>query len=353
MGRMRSDELVRKMERIIRERGLFRDGDRIVAAVSGGADSVALLHMLLALAPEKGYRVAAAHVNHGLRGAESDADESYVRELAERLGAECFVARVDVRAALPKYGNNKQSAARALRLEALGKFARSWRADAVALAHHADDQAETVLMRLLRGTGPGGLGGIRFLSHVNGMKLVRPLLRISKEELESYCSRHGLAPRFDSSNASRDYFRNRIRLDVMPYIMKQCGGASDALRRTAELAADEDDLLEELARGRLAEMADGNGEIVRIDRELFLACHIALQRRMIKIILRSLIPDDDAIDSAKIERIRIAAAAERPTTTEIRVGADVVFRRVYDRLEWAPYRNEAPQPYAMRIDVTA
>ncbi|HZG55791.1 tRNA lysidine(34) synthetase TilS [Paenibacillus sp.] len=346
---METDALAQRVERLIDERALFPDGARIVAAVSGGADSVALLDLLRSIGERRGYRIAVAHVNHGLRGEESDAEEAYVRALSERLGAPCYAARVDVRAALAAHGNNVQAAARALRLEAFRAAADAWNADATALAHHADDQAETVLMRLLRGAGAGGLAGIRFVSEVNGLKLVRPLLRIKKAELEAYCEARGLEPRFDSSNASRTYFRNVVRLDLLPYIMKLRDGAADAIRRTAELSADEDDLLDRLARERVEASARSEGGGIRLPRGALLEAHIALQRRMIKIILNSLATDESAIDFAKIERMREAAAAKAPTTLELRVDARTAFRRSYDMLEWAPFERAAFEPYSFVV----
>jgi tRNA(Ile)-lysidine synthase len=342
--------LERRVERIVEERGLFARGARIVVGVSGGPDSVALLHLLCALRERRGYAVAAAHVNHGLRGDESDREETYVRELCDRLGATCYASRVDVAGRLSAHGNNVQAAARAARLEAFRAAASAWGAEATALGHHADDQAETVLMRLLRGAGAGGLAGIRFVSIVAGLKLVRPLLRITKTELEAYCERHGLHPRFDSSNAKRTYFRNRVRLDLLPYIMKLRPGAADSIRRAAELSADEDELLDTLARDLVRAAAKREGGAIRAERKAFLEAHIALQRRMIKIILNRLELDENAIDFAKVERIREAIAAEAPTTLELRTSAGTLFRRSYETLEWGPYRSDGPAPYEYAFD---
>jgi len=351
---MRGEDGLRDaVERAVAEGGLFAPGERIVAAVSGGPDSVALLHVLWSNAGRHGWAVAAAHVNHGLRGAESDAEEAYVRELCAKLGIPAFVRRVDVEAALPAHGNNVQAAARALRLEAFREAAAAWETRTVALGHHGDDQAETVLMRLLRGTGPGGLAGIRPISAVNGLKLVRPLLRITKADLEAYCARLGLAPRFDSSNASRDYFRNAVRLDALPLLERIRPGAAESLRRVAETAADEDDYLDAVARERIeACRAPSRDGTVRARRDAFVEAHPALQRRMIKIILSSLKLDKTPIDYAKIERIRTAIAADRPTTLELRIGARAAFRREYDRIEWAPIEERPAEPYRFEIDAS-
>lgn len=349
---MAEDELVRQVERTIAEGRLLDGGARFLTAVSGGADSTALLHMMWALRERHGWSVAAVHVNHGLRPGEADEEAQYVQRLCESLDMHCFVKQVDVSNALPSHGNNVQAAARALRLEAFGYAAGEWGTDTVALAHHGDDQAETVLMRLLRGTGPGGLTGIRPKAKVGGLQLVRPLLRVAKAELEAYCARHGLETRFDSSNASRYYFRNVIRLDILPFIMKLRPGAADSLRRVAEMSADEDDYMETAARDRLKGIAPQKDGTVRCGRALFNNSHIALQRRMIKIILNSLHLDSDSIDFAKIERIRLAIAVDRPTTTELRAGANLVFRRSYETLEWTRAAREKPEPYRFEMDVS-
>jgi tRNA(Ile)-lysidine synthase len=350
----REFEWTRQVESTIEEQGLFARGDRIVVGVSGGPDSVALLHLLCAMSGEHDWFIAAAHVNHGLRGEESDAEEDYVRTLSEQLGVRCFVIRVDVKGHLPEFGGNVQAAARELRFRALSETAATWGTSIVTLGHHGDDQAETVLMRLLRGTSPGGLSGIRPISYVFGLKLVRPLLRIPKSELETYCEHYGLKPRIDSSNESRNYFRNAIRLDILPYIMKLRDGAADALRRLADMSADEDDYLDGIAREQLASIVPPQGDgNVTVPRERITRVHIALQRRMIKIILNSLKMDEDAIDYAKIERIREAITAERPTTLALTIGDDVVFRRSYDTLEWGYTGTQEllSQPYSFQIPI--
>lgn len=344
-------DLIEDIERRIEEHRLFTSGETIVAAVSGGPDSVALLHVLHRLAPRNEWKLSAAHVNHSLRGEESDEDEAFVRKLCDRLGVPLYTRRVDVKSQLDQYGRNLQAAARALRFQTLREAAEERGAATVVLGHHGDDQAETVLMRLLRGTGPGGLSGIRPVSHVNGMRLVRPLLWVTKQELERYNEEHELESRFDSSNASRYYFRNVVRLDILPYLLRHHSGAADSLRRVAEMSAAEDDYLDKAARERIAGFERGDNGIVRAAREQFASVHIALQRRMIKIILNSLNLGDLWVDFAKIERIREAIAADVPTTTTLRVSETVIFRRSYEQLEWVVGEETVPQAYALEIDV--
>lgn len=348
---MNPKSLIRNIEQTIQEQGLFSTGETIVVGVSGGADSVALLHILLELAPQRSWNISAAHVNHGLRGEEADEDEVFVRRLCEAWKVPLFVRRVKVKEHVQEFGGNVEAAARGLRLRALAEAAEERRTRTAALAHHGDDQAETVLMRLLRGTGPGGLAGIRPVSYVNGLKLVRPLLGVTKEELISYNKAHGLEWRFDSSNASRDYFRNAVRLDILPLLMKYSEHAAESLRRTAEMCAAEDEYMDQAARERMKGFKREEDGTVRAERKAFMSVHIALQRRMIKIILNSLNLGDN-INYSKIERIREAICAEQPASLTLQLSETVTFRRSYEQLEWLAHAATPPQPYEAALDVS-
>jgi len=176
-------------------------GDRILVALSGGADSVALLH---ALARLDGYRLTAAHFNHGLRGPESDRDEQFVRELCQRLKLDLIVERTD-----RLHGSaNLEERARDLRHEFLNRAADHSDARSIAIAHHADDQAETVMMRLLRGAGAAGLAA---MSPAGPGRIVRPMLALHRGQILVYLAAIGAPYVADSSNLSPAFLRNRIR----------------------------------------------------------------------------------------------------------------------------------------------
>lgn len=220
----------------IKEHMLFDNGATVIVAVSGGADSVALLDILASLA-ELQLKLIVAHLNHSLRGAESDGDEAFVRELAARYGLPCEVGRVDVQELSSLNKLSLEEAGRVARYAFLHEVAARHRAHAIALAHHADDQAETVLMRLLRGAGASGLTGI---APKTGNGLVRPLLGITRGEIEAYLQARGLAFRTDSSNADTSFLRNRVRHELLPYLATFNPAIRDRLVATAEaLAADE------------------------------------------------------------------------------------------------------------------
>lgn len=185
-------------------------GRPVLAAVSGGADSAALLHLLA----EGGYGPVAAHCNFHLRGAESDRDEAFVRDMCGRMGVELLVAHFDTRRVAAERHVSIEMAARDLRYEWFGKILDERGIPCVAVAHHADDDAETVLLNMTRGTGPRGLTGMK----ARQGRVVRPLLGMSREDIENYCKAKGLEYVTDSSNASDDFARNKIRHHVVPVL---------------------------------------------------------------------------------------------------------------------------------------
>lgn len=238
----------------------------VAVACSGGVDSVVLATVLCELAPRRGLRVSLAHVNHGLRGAESDADEAFVRALAARLGVPFASRRVDVLARIREARSSRarptlQEAARRLRADALRMLAAELGAECVATAHTADDQAETVLLRLLRGCGPEALGGIA--ERTADRAVVRPLLRVSRADVLADARRRGLAWREDPSNADPGYARARLRHEWLPglarafnpALLRAIGDLAEAQRRESECFAA---WLEQEMQRRFAWDADGS-----------------------------------------------------------------------------------------------
>jgi tRNA(Ile)-lysidine synthase len=227
-------------------------GGRVLAAVSGGCDSVVLAWLLREIARARGGSVTLAHVHHGLR-AEAGDDEAFVRRLAEAWQVPWVGARVDVRGAARARGQSVEQAARALRHAALEQLALERRCRVIALAHHMDDQAETLLLRLLRGTGPRGLGGMEPVvalprrpgTRTRARLLVRPLLGFRRDELHAFARRIGLAWIEDRSNLDRRHLRNRIRLELIPSLesaynprlVESLAALAEAQQRESELVA--------------------------------------------------------------------------------------------------------------------
>ena len=282
--------MLRRLSATLGELGL--EGRRVAVAVSGGIDSTVLAHGLAALAARQALGLSIAHVNHGLRGAESDADEAFARELAASLDLPFAAERVEPRARAAAAASSRtrptvQEAARRLRDDALRRMAARADAQHVATAHTLDDQAETVLLRLLRGSGPSGLGGIPERSR-DGV-LVRPLLRISRAEIERFARARGLAWREDPSNADPRYARSRLRRDWLPglrdafnpRLLRAIADLAEAERRESEWI---DELVEREAERRFVQEVSG---ALRIDPKGWerAATPEALARRLARLAL--------------------------------------------------------------------
>lgn len=208
---------------------LIPAGAKVVVGVSGGADSVALLHALHQL----NIPVTVAHLNHRLRGAESDADEQFVRELAKTLGLPVAVKSVEVQALANSGGLSLEMAARQARHAFFAEFGA---AAVVALAHHADDQVETFLLKLARGAGPDGLGGMPAARQVGPLRLIRPMLEIPRTEIIRWLQANGFTWRDDASNADPAFLRNRVRHTILPLLEQELNpGIRESIRRTMEI----------------------------------------------------------------------------------------------------------------------
>jgi len=303
------DDLTGRTARTAAAERLWAPGDHILVAVSGGPDSTALLHVLHRLSERDGLILTAAHVDHGFRGEESAREAEAVRAFCGSLGIRCETVRIDVPAYMAETHLNAQLAAREKRYAFLHEAAARAGAGRIALAHHADDQAETVLMRLLRGTGTSGLAGMALRRREKNVELIRPFLRITKTEILTYCREVGLPYSMDSSNLQRYYFRNRIRLDVLPYLREFNPQIDQSLCRLAEISAAEDDLLgaeTERLFGSLTRPVPGG---IAMNRADLAELHVALQRRLIKLILSYLASGPGSIVFERIEDMRLAAVS--------------------------------------------
>ncbi|MDD2657917.1 MAG: tRNA lysidine(34) synthetase TilS [Candidatus Pacebacteria bacterium] len=209
--------LLEQLKKTVKRYGLIKKKDRIVVGVSGGPDSVALLYLLNSLQKELRLGLHIAHLDHMLR-ADSDKDAAYVRALAEKLDIPATFGRVDVKV-LAKKGSEEE-VARNARLDFLFQVAARVKADSIALGHNLDDQAETVLMRVLRGAGLYGLRAISPKRNIRGRQVIRPLIETRRSQIEAFLKKKKIKPRRDASNSKDIYFRNKIRNDLLPYLEK-------------------------------------------------------------------------------------------------------------------------------------
>lgn len=344
-------ELIRRVEDKINKERWFDPGERIVVAVSGGPDSVALLHLLFLLSKRHGWKLLVGHVNHQFRE-ESEEEAEFVQEWAASLGLPCKVGVINVPRYIEETGDNPQNAAREQRYRFLTSIAREFGAHKLALGHHADDQAETVLMRLIRGTGPSGLAGIPAANTMDGVQRIRPLLEVYKAELVNYCTEHQLTYYVDRSNEERKYARNRVRLDVIPELTKYNPQFVESLNRLSLMIREEDDYMDRetaAAYKRIVRSTPENGEI-SFSRKEFISLHVALQRRLIKLILNYLNFCADSVEFTGVELLREAILQERSSTLTLEAGDRIRFFKEYDRIGFV--RNYSPsRPFHYPVEL--
>jgi tRNA(Ile)-lysidine synthase len=325
---------------------------RVLVALSGGADSVALLHLIREIAADGDFELAgAAHLNHLLRGAASDEDEAFCRGLAARLSLPLVVERIDVAALAREQKRSIEDAARTARYAFLERAADQLNGDLIAVAHTRDDQAETFLLRLLRGAGTRGLGGIR--PRIG--RVIRPLLDESRADLRAYLDARGESFREDASNLDVTLVRNRIRHELLPLLESRFSpGITDVLAREAVLARQDEDFLrqEAIESARRIVLTDEgtNGEGLRIDARALRLVPRALGSRVAHDVLCHL-AGSRPVSFEHVQRLLALAdegaegALSLPGQYAVRQGDVIVLRRGR-----GPGEN-APNPFAFLLSI--
>lgn len=272
--------LEKTIQALIRQESLISPRETVVVGVSGGADSMALLHVLASLVGVGDFGVVALYVDHGLRPLETGAEAALVQAAAARLGVPCVLARAEVQGLAREAGLSLEHAGRQLRYALLRQEAARHSAGKIAVAHTADDQAEEVLLRLIRGTGRKGLAGMAYLSEAN---VIRPLLGTPKETLLRYLSDRTIPFLEDSSNRDRRFLRNRVRLDLLPFLEQHFAtGVRTTLRQTAAVLAEEEGCLARMAQASFQAAARQDGAGLRLAIPVLLAEPVAIQRRVVE-----------------------------------------------------------------------
>ena len=254
-----TDNFIEKVRSALAEYDMLGGEKRVCAALSGGADSVSLLLVLRQLQAESGAELCACHLNHGLRGEESDADERFCRELCERLQIPFYSEKVSVSANVSKH-ESLEEAARRLRYDFFARALGRFECGVLATAHNANDNAETVLLNLTRGTALKGLCGIPPARTFGGkFRVIRPLIRCTRGEIEEFLRERGQGYVTDATNLSEDYTRNRVRLRVLPELSEINPSISATIGRMTEKLRGDSDFLESLAEKALDEVREGRG----------------------------------------------------------------------------------------------
>ena len=337
------------LERLLQfaaEHELLRPGDRVAVAVSGGADSVGLLRLLLDARSELGIVLSVAHFNHKIRGLEADEDEAFVRALAEKYDLPFHAGSADTPQFAREHHLGLEAAARQLRHEFFRELIRENKASKVATAHTLDDQAETVLLRLMRGAGTKGLAGIYPEIKVEGGSIVRPLLGVRRAELRAWLESLGQAWCEDATNADLSFTRNRVRHKLLPVIESEFGAASlERLAETAEIAHAEEEYWRAQLEPLLRELtADGE---YRFSLDALLQQPLAIRRRLVRAAAQKL---NVTLDFQHVEQVlALAQSGERKTISlpdGLRASAETGSLRL--RIEHSKSKG---QPFAYRLSV--
>mgnify|MGYP001157843927 FL=1 len=336
----------------IRTHALLKEGDRVLVGVSGGPDSMMLLHWLYRQRRRWQLTVMAAHLNHQFRGEEADKDQQFVEQTCQALGIVCFTTKMDVARYAREKNLSKQAAARACRYAYFERLAREQHIDKLALAHHADDQIETVLMRLIRGAGLRGISGMPVKRSAAQYEIIRPLMALSKEEIEAYIRHFGINARVDQSNFSADYTRNRIRLHLVPEMKTLNPNLHRAVHELTAVLREENELLEEKAQV-LAEKVIKNktGNTITINLPLLEPIAPALQRRIILLILNYLPVRSHEWQKIHIDSILHMCRANK-SYARIDLPEEVCVIREYEQLRFTVGKEEAAGVAAAEIDIS-
>jgi len=313
-------EILRKFEQTIRRFNMLQKGDRVIVACSGGPDSVALLHLLNQIKEKYDLKLFVAHINHKLRGQESDEDERFVKRLAKDLGLDFYSKSFDVKKIAKKEKLSIEEAAREVRYDYLNKLANRIKATKIALGHNADDQAETVLMRLIRGAGGLGLSGMPPVKD----KLIRPLLEIKREKIEQFLKENELGFRIDSSNLRKVYLRNKVRLELMPYLKKNYNpNIVDTLNRTASILSAQEDYLKKETLKAFDKIAKAQKEKISLDLAKLFNYDIFLQREILRLVFERLGEGEFKGSFAQVELV-LNLAQQRKAGRRIFLNKDVL-----------------------------
>lgn len=288
----------------IQKYNLINSGDSVVIGVSGGPDSICLLNILNELKSELNFEIYVAHINHMIRK-EADEETEYVKNFCAKLGIDCFVKKIDVEneAKLAKRGTEETG--RKIRYDFFEEVLNETNSNKIATAHNNNDKAETIIMNILRGSGPSGLKGIE---PIRDEKYIRPLIEIERNKIEEYCEEMKLSPKIDKSNFENDYTRNKVRNVVIPYIKREFNpNIIKTINRLAEVTTEENEYLNKLAQEKFEQInqtlnSTTNTAIV-LDLKIFNELELVIKRRVILYTINKIAKSTNGIEKVNIDDI--------------------------------------------------
>lgn len=290
-----------RFKKFISNNNLLADCRKLLLAVSGGPDSLAMLDLFYKFKKDFEIEIAAAHLDHMFRE-DSKSEADFVEGFSEKKGIKLFRKQVNLPEIINRKNLSAEAAARKIRFDFFKEIIEEYNFDLLSLAHHRDDQAETVLLNLFRGSGLQGLSGIRAAAEFNGIKVIHPMLKFSKKEILNYCDENNLKPRFDSSNQKNIYSRNVIRNEIFPVVEKKINNnAREVIARSSNLLAAENKFLEQLALKEYKKiLKNKSSKKIVIDFNKFVNIDQVLQRRIYRQIYNQL---NDNLDDLYLEHI--------------------------------------------------
>lgn len=315
----------------IEKHDLIKKGENIVVGVSGGPDSICLLHLLWSIREEYSLGIYVVHLDHRYRGKESQADAEYVREFCRKLNIESHIFSINVNEYKAEKGITFEEAGRELRYKLFYEIAQRTESTKIAVAQNSNDQAETVLMRMMRGSG---LEGLTAIDYIRDNMIIRPLLDINRREIENYCTEFSLNPRIDKTNLEAIYTRNKIRLELIPYIQKNFNpNIIETLCRGANILRQDNEYLEEATKKALENIEiEGSKSKVRIDLKKYNELHLALKKRIIRVAIEKIKGDLKNITLTHIDNA-IAIIKEEKVGTKINLPAQILIELGYNSID--------------------
>lgn len=284
----------------IEKYNLINNGDKIVIGVSGGPDSICLLHILNSIKSELGISIYVAHINHMIREVADD-ETKYVEEFCERIGVKCYIKKADVVSIAKESGKGTEETGRNIRYQFFDEVAEKVGANKIATAHNKNDRAETVIFNILRGSGLSGLKGIEAK---RDEKYIRPLIEIGRDEIEKYCNDNNLDPKYDESNLETVYTRNKIRNIVLPYIKKEFNpNIINTINRLSEVAEEENNYLNKITEDAFNNVLIEKNKNIALDLKKFNNLELVIKRRVILYTINEILGTTQGIEKINIEEI--------------------------------------------------
>lgn len=285
----------------IKKYNLIKENDSIVIGVSGGPDSICLLHILNEIKNELNFKIYVAHINHMIRE-EADSETEYVKEFCKSLGIECYIKRIDVVEIANNLKRGTEETGRQIRYEFFNEILEKTNSNKIATAHNNNDKVETILMNILRGSGTSGLKGIEA---IRDNMYIRPLINTSREEIEEYCETNELGPKIDESNNENIYTRNKIRNIVIPYIKQEFNpNIIKTINRLSEVANEENEYLNKVTENEFNKLLleKANNSYV-LNLKDFNKLELVIKRRVILYTINELLSSTTGIEKVNIDDI--------------------------------------------------